>query len=260
MIAAPHSNLVTDINALVAGRAVSIIATSNVPVVVERSITFSNGGYGLTTSTGCTAPATSWIFAEGTTASPFQTFLTIMNPNTVPVQVTASFYGESGGSLGSKTIVVAGLSRANIKLNDFLSASGIASVVTGNMPIVVERSEYFGNPNGPGIAGSDVFGHNGATTAASFPGGDTYGNNEYLLIYNPSAATVPIDLTFYGAGGASVTRRIYVSPTARYTISVNALVPGFDPTHGAVLRSVGGLRFVAEQTVFLPNYGALRSI
>ena len=94
---------------------------------------------------------------------------------------------------------------------------------------------------------------------AAFPGGDTRGSDEYLLVYNPSAATVPIDVTFYGTAGATVTKRIDVTPTARFTLNVNALVPGFDATHGAVLHSLSGLGFVAEQTVFAPNYSTLRS-
>lgn len=74
-----------------------------------------------------------------------------------------------------------------------------------------------------------------------------------------SSATVPIDVTFFGTAGATVTKRIDVTPTARFTLNVNALVPGFDATHGAVLHSVSGLGFVAEQTVFAPNYSTLRS-
>lgn len=257
--APPHANLVTDINALTPGHSVSIVATSDIPVVVERTLTFSNQGYGLTMSAGSNTPATSWIFAEGTTANHFQTFLTILNPNTVPTQVTASFYGQSGNSLGNRTLVVPGLSRANLKFNDFLSASGIASVVTSNLPVVVERPEYFGSPNDQGIAGSDVFGQNGAAVTASFPGGDTLGTDEYLLVYNPSAATVPIDVTFYGPGHTSITKRIEVPPTVRFNINVNTFVPGFNATHGAVLQSVSGLGFVAEQTVFAPNYSSLRS-
>lgn len=116
------------------------VATSDSPVVVERTLTFSNQGYGLTMSAGSNTPATRWIFAEDTTANHFQTFLTILNPNTVPTQVTACFYGQGGDSPGNRTPVAPGLSRANLKFNDFLSASGIASVVTGNLPVAVERS------------------------------------------------------------------------------------------------------------------------
>jgi len=256
---APHSNLVTDINSQLPGQSLSIIANSDRPVVVERTLTFSNGGYGLTTRAGTNTPATNWLFAEGTTVNRFQTYLTILNPNTIPVRVTASFFGQTGGSLGSKTIVVAGNSRANLKLNDFLSASGIASVLTSDLPVVVERPEYFGSPNEAGVAGSDVFGLNGAGVRWSFPGGDTNGNSEFLLVYNPSPLPVAIDVDLYGSNGQRVVKRVSVPPTVRYNINVNTLAPGFAPIHGAILRSASGQGFIAEQTVFAPNYSSLRS-
>src|SRR5579884_3172941 len=210
-----------------------------------------------TDTLGVTTPATSWIFAEGTTTTRFQTFLTILNPNTVPAQVTASFYGQTGGSLGSRTLVVPPLSRANLKLNDVLDASAIASVLTSNLPVVVERPMYFGRPNDAGIAGGDVFGRNGAGLSWTFPGGDIGGTNEYLLIYNPSPKTVSIDATFYGSDGSTATKRLDVPPTVRYNVNVNALMSGLTAQHGIVLKSANGLGFVAEQTIFAPNFSSL---
>jgi len=256
---APHSNLATDINGQLPGQSLSVIAVSNRPVVVERTLTFSNGGYGLTTRAGTNTPATNWLFAEGTTVNRFQTYLTILNPSTIPARVTASFFGQAGGSLGSKTVVVAGLSRANLKLNDFLSASGIASVLTSDLPVVVERPEYFGSPNDASVAGSDVFGLNGAGVRWSFPGGDTGGSSEFLLVYNPSPLPVDIDVDLYGSNGQRLVKRVSVPPAVRYNINVNTLAPGFEPIHGAILRSASGQGFIAEQTVFTPNYSNLRS-
>jgi len=254
-----HSNGVVDINQQFPGKSVSIIATADHPVVVERTLTFSSNGYGMTTRAGTNTAATSWLFAEGTTVNRFQTFLTILNPNATPALVTASFFGGSGNPLGSRTLLVPGLSRGNIKLNDTVNASGIASVVTSDQPVVVERPEYFGSPNGANIAGSDVFGRNGAGVRWSFPGGNTQGNSEFLLLYNPSSATVPVDVTFYGSNGQKITKHIDVQPTQRFTFDVNRLVPGLTPIHGAILSSTSPQGFVAEQTVFEPNHATLRS-
>jgi len=256
---AAHTNGVVDINSLLPGQSVSVVATADRPVVVERTLTFGPNGYGMTSRAGTETTATSWLFAEGTTVNRFQTYLTILNPGAAPATVTASFYAGDGNALGSRTLVVPAASRANLRLNDFLSASGIASVVTSDQAVVVERPEYFGSPNAAGIAGSDVFGQNGAGVRASFAGGDTGTSSEFLLIYNPSAATIPIDATFYGANGARTPRRIEVAPTARYTLNVNTSIPGFSPSHGVVLASLNGLGFVAEQTVFAPNHTTLRS-
>jgi len=256
---APHSNSVTDINALLPGQSLSIIATSDHSVVVERTLTFSTNGYGMTTRAGSNGPATSWLFAEGTTVNRFQTFLTVLNPNATSALVTASFYSRTGTSLGSRTILVTGRSRANLKLNDLFNASGVASVVTSNQPIVVERPEYFGSPNGYRIAGSDVFGRNGAGVRWSFPAGDTQGHSDFLLVYNPSATTVPIDVTAYGSDGRMLTQRIAVPPTVRYNIDVGRLFPGLAAQHGIVLTSASGTGFVAEQTVFAPDHSTLQS-
>ena len=262
---APNSTYLVNVNNLMANQSLSIIANASAPVVLERTLTFSKegiggaNGYGATAKLGTNTPATSWIFAEGTTTTRFQTFLTILNPNTTPARVTASFYGQTGGSLGSRTIIVSGLSRANIKLNDFLHASGIASVVTSNLPVVVERPEYFGSPNDANIPGSDVFGRNGAGLSWSFPSGNTNHLNEYLLIYNPSAATVAIDATFYGSDGKTMTKRLYVPPTVRYNVNVNTIEPTLAAQHGITLHSANKLGFVAEQTIFAPNFSTLRS-
>jgi hypothetical protein len=253
----PQSIRAVDVNALMPHLSLSVIASASQPIVVARTLTFSDGGYGATAKAGVTNPATSWIFAEGTTTTRFQTFLTILNPDTVPAQVTASFYGRTGNSLGSRTILVPPLSRDNIKLNDFLDASAIASVVTSNLPVVVERPMYFGSPNDAHVSGGDVFGRNGAGVSWSFPGGDTNGNNEYLLIYNPSPQTVSIDATFYGSGGSTTTKHIAVPPTVRYNVNVNTLLPGLAVQHGIVLKSASGLGFVAEQTIFSPNFSSL---
>jgi len=264
-----QSTRTVDVNSLMPHQSLSVIATASSPIVVARTLTFSshNGvqGYGATAKTGTNTPATTWIFAEGTTTTRFQTYLTVLNPNATAALVTASFYGRTGGSLGSRTLLIPALSRANLKLNDFLTADGIATIVTANAPVVVERPEYFGSPNAPDVAGSDVFGRNGAGVAWSFPGGDTTtqggfasaNRSEFLLIYNPSGQTVAVDATFYGSDGTVTTKRLYISPTIRYNVDVNRLVPGLTPQHGVTLRSANGVGFVAEQTVFAPDFSSL---
>ncbi len=254
----PQSNVVQDINSILPGKSISIVAISDRPVVVERTLTFGPGGYGITTRAGINTAATSWIFAEGATVNRFQTFQTILNPGDTPAIVTAGFFGQTGGSLGSRTLVVPARSRANIKYNDFLNASAIASVVTSDRPVVIERPEYFGSPNSTGIPGSAVFGRNGAGVTWSFPGGNTGSFDEYLLVYNPSAVTVPIVATFYGPKGQTVRKQINVSPTVRYNINVNTLIPGFAAIHGAILHTDSPQGFVAEQTVFSPDHSTLR--
>jgi len=162
--------------------------------------------------------------------------------------------------LGQRAITVGGLERANIKLNDVAHAGGVASVVTSDRPVVVERPEYFGSPNGVRVAGSDVFGRSGSGISWSFPGGDTRsGQSELLLLYNPSARRIPVDVTVYEANGRTVSRRIYLAPQVRDTLDMSRAVGRITGPHGTVLRSANGVGFVAEQTVFAPDRTTLRS-
>ncbi len=258
-----HSESVVDVSWLLAGRSLSVIATSDRGVVVERALTFSRDGrgtgYGLTTRAGTNVAATSWLFAEGTTVNHFETYLTILNPGAAPARVSARFYGRAGRLLGSKTLTVAGLSRANIRLNGLVNASGIASTVMSDRPVIVERPEYVGSPNGSRVAGSVVFGRNGGAPRWSFAGGDTTGTSEFLLLYNPSPRAVPVTATFYGADGRLATARVSIAARGRATLDVGRSVPGLAGLHGVTLASDGGQGFVAEQTVFAPNLSTLNS-
>ena len=263
---APLSVKVVDINSEAPKRSLGILATADRPVVVERTLTFSKReqhgattpGYGMTTRAGVLTPATSWLSAEGTTENHFQTFLTILNPNASSALVTASFYGRTHTPMGSKTVRVPAWSRANIKINDVIPSSSVATIVQSDNPIVVERPEYFGSPNDADIAGSDTFGLNGLGTTWNFPAGDTRISSEYLLLFAPSPAPMPIDVTFFGKNGKVIHERISVPPWTRYNIHVND-VAGLTGFHGVTLHSINGRGFIAEQTIFTRDRRTLRS-
>ena len=259
-----HTERTVDINRLLPRQSLSIVAISTRPIALARTLSFSTGshgaGYGLTTRAGAAVAATSWLFAEGSTVNRFQTFLTLLNSGDRPAHVTALFHGSSGGLLATRRLLVAARSRATLVYNRFLHASGIAATVLSDRPIVVERPEYFGSPNGARIAGSDVIGRNGVASQWSFPAGATSRTRRaFLLLYNPSARTIAVEVTLYGSDGRTLTTRIFVPATVRYTLDVGRVFAGRTGTYGATLRSVTGAGFVAEQTVFAPNHSTLQS-
>jgi len=260
---AAHSEVVADVNRLLPRQALSISTDSDRPVVVARTLTFSSDragtGFGLTLRTGSTTPATTWLFAEGSTLDRFQTFLTVLNPNRVPARVTAQFYGASGRALGRRALTVAAQGRATLKLNAFLKDRGIASLVTSDRPVLVERAQYFGSPNSPYIAGSDVFGRNGPATRWSFPGGPGAGLSESLPLYNPSSVAIPIDATFYGRNGDTRLFHFILAPHAHDTVVVRRVSASFVQERGITLRATNGRGFVAEQTLFSPDHRTLLS-
>jgi len=68
-----------------------------------------------------------------------------------------------------------------------------------------------------------------------------------------------VDATGYGANGRMMTRRFSVRPTTRATVDVNRSFAGLAAQHGIVLRAANGQGFVAEQTLFAPNFSTLDS-
>ncbi len=254
-----HTNAVTNLGMDAPNQGVSVIALSDAPVLVERTQTFGAGGNsGLTTRAGATAPATEWLFAAGTTANGVQTIYTALNPGDTPALVTASFYAQNGGVLGSRTVSVAPRSRATINLSDVAQGDRIAAVLTSNHGVVVERAEYTGS-YATAKSGSVVFGRNGAGARWTFPAGDTTpGRDEALVLFNPSAVTVPVTATFYDNSGKVVTRQYTIAPTAHTEIAVNTL--GLAPRHGVVLQSGSPTQgFIAEQGVTTVDARLFRS-
>jgi len=242
----PHTNDVVNINGLLPNHNVSVAAIADQPVVVERGLTFGRGGAGLTTRLGVTNAATNWLFTDATTENNVHTIFTVENPGDGGALVTASYSSQSGGSLGSATVYVAGRSRATIDVARTVRGGGIAVAVTSNANVVVERAEYIGAPD-QATAGSDVFGRNGTSTRVLFPGGNTNGRDEALILYNPSAVTAPVTAVFYGQNGQTVTQRLTLNPGAHQAIAVNTL--NLTVNHGAVLSTTSPVGFIAEQGI-----------
>jgi hypothetical protein len=251
----PHTHLVQDINHLLPGQSPSIIAEASRPVVVERRLTFSRDvhghDFGLTTRLGTTAPAPVWLLAQGMPRPHGQASLTLLNPSTRTAHVTLRFYGSSGRLVGRRTVRLNGPGRAQIALPSTGPARGAAGVLTSDQPLVVERPEYGGSPNGLRTAGSAVLGRNGVAPRWSFPASDTRrGEREVLLLTNPSAATVRVVVTRYGSDGRTVQRHATLPPHGQSTLDVGRSFPAATGVHGESVTSTNGDGFLAEQMVF----------
>jgi hypothetical protein len=253
-----HTNYVANVNKLFPNQSsVGVVAISSRPVVVERTLTFGPNGEGLTMRSGSNKPSTNWLFADSTTENNVQTIYSVLNPSDHGALVTASFSQGNGVVLGSRSVYVPARSRTTINLADIVHGGGIAAVVTSDQAVVVERSEYIGSSD-KAMAGSDVFGRNGAATRWSFPGGNTTpGRNEVLDLYNPSAVTVPVTATLYMTDGKMIIRQYTLAPTARIIIPINTLAS--TTLHGEVLQSGSTQGFIAEQGISAKDSHLLRA-
>lgn len=244
---AAHSNRVINVNSYYPNAQVSVIAISSRPVLVERTLSFAPHSRAYTSRTAARTPSSQWLFTDATTENGVVSILSILNPGDFGASVTASFSASNGRILRTVPLFVPARSRGTFTLNGTVSGGGIAVVVTSSHATVVELSEYIGGP-GAAKAAAVELGRNGVGTQWTYAGGDTTsGHDDVLVVYNPSALTVPITGTFYSTSGQVVTRTYSVGPTDRIVIAVNTL--GLTAANGAVLTSGNGQGFIAVQGV-----------
>ncbi len=256
---APQTGMTVDVNAIESGLSLSAIVSSDRPVVVDRLMIFGPGGYGATEQVGASAPSSTWLFAEGSTLNNFETYYTILNPSSSQMAaITATFFDQAGNVLANTTVLVNPLRRGNIKVNDFVRSSGIATILTSNIPVVAERPIYFGSPNSSRATsgGSDVFGRNGGGVSWLFPEGNTSGAyREFLLLQNPSSRQAPVSVRFFETNGQTVNYGLTLPAKSRATVDVLRDVPALPPgLHGALVRSTGGVPIIAEQSIYSDNF------
>jgi hypothetical protein len=227
------------------------LVTSDGPVSVERVLTFADGSFGATGNAGTEFAATTWLFAEGSGAGKRQTFLTVLNPGSKRARVTAVFSDPKGKVLGSKTILVDGLHRGTIRVNDTTHAGAVAITLTGDRPIVVERPYYLGNPNKGRTAGTLVLGRNGTGTRWVFPSGETtHGGKVTLLVLNPTSHLLKLQATYFRSNAGPLTAQYSVVPGARLTIDTGRVSGLAGRTFGVQLAATNGVGFVAEESVY----------
>jgi hypothetical protein len=208
-------------------------ATFTLAGAAERAMYFGtpvfNGGH---ESAGVTRTATDWFLAEGATGSFFTTFILLANPTATPASVTLTYFREGGGTV-TRTRTLAAGSRLTINVaaeDGTLAATSVATRVTADIGIVVERAMYW-----PFTPASWLESHNafGVTETARRWGlaegrvGGPFNFQTFLLVANPGGAAANVTATFLRASGTPITRSFTVPAGARLTITTgpNSMVP-----------------------------------
>jgi len=137
----------------------SVHLSSAVAFVAERPMYFNyqgvwTGGHDVI---GANSPATTWLFAEGTTRDNFNEWLCLQNPGNTDAHVNITYYTTSGQS-NSKPWTVPANTRLTVNVNDDAGANqDISAEVSSDQPIIVERPMYFDYQGWTG--GHDVVGY-----------------------------------------------------------------------------------------------------
>jgi hypothetical protein len=252
---------------------VSAQITSDLPVIVERSMYLSLPGRAFragTSSAGVTAPATSWFLAEGATGSLFDLFVLIANPNPTSARVRGTYLLPGGETL-TKDYLVAANSRFNIwvDLEQFPEGSGhlalantsVSTTITSldGVPIIVERSMWW-----PGTSWAEA--HNSAASTATGTlwvmadgeQGGPDGVTTYLTVANtsPYAGLAKVTLLFED-GAAPVTTTVPLAANSRTNVYppadfAEAFPAGSHRRFAAMVESVGATpaQIVVERPMY----------
>ena len=209
---------------------VSARIDSTRPIVAERSLYFSRPGLPFAAGhdgAGVTAPATAWMFAEGSTGF-FDTYVLVANPGTTPATVDVSYFVEGAAAPIVKTHTVAPTSRLTINVNAEggpLAASSMAMSLTSSVPVVAERSMWW--PSGNWNEAHLVAGATAAAPRWGFAEGcasRTLMPSEacatYVLVANPSSTDTTVTIRAIGGFSPPPVLTIPLPARSRRTVSM----------------------------------------
>ncbi|MDQ6673604.1 MAG: DUF5719 family protein, partial [Chloroflexota bacterium] len=214
----PNSRMTLKANDVMPSAEFATIVNTDVPVYVERSMYFGHDGH---SAPGARQTSQVWYLAEGSTVTPFETWVLLLNPNTVPTQVQMRFMREDGTVVDHGELVPP-MGRKSVYVNALFSTSGFATQVTADQPIVVERAMYFDNGQG---------GHD--TLATAVPGRTWYlaagassgGFDTWLLLENPGSLPASVNVSFMTDTGRVITQPVFVLPHSRTSLYTDPVVP-----------------------------------
>jgi hypothetical protein len=150
--------------------AVSSTVTSNIPIIVERTMWWPSPAMGANfwteahNSPGATATGTRWALAEGEVGGPrsAETYILIANTSAFIGQARVTLYFEDGTS-ANRVIGLGAKSRTNVNASaDFPEAAGkrfgalVESLGTTPAQIVVERAMYTSPSGATWAAGTNA--------------------------------------------------------------------------------------------------------
>lgn len=251
-------------------------------VVAERAMYFDYGGIdGGSCSIGSPCASSTWYMPEGRTSSPYDTYILVMNPNSVPVNVKATFMisgmeaavedepatdpeDEGDEDLGTtvvKNYELDPYQRFTIDVDKVpgLESTDVSTMIessavtedsgesgAGGYYVVAERAMYFSN-------GIDGDGHNsiGATgekgywmMAEGYTGGEF---DTWILIQNPNDTEVEVKATYMKNDGSDpIVEKYTVSPKSRYTIKVDDIEGLSDAEVSTKLEVIESAAYAAE--------------
>lgn len=240
-VVAPRSRFSVFANLILPNRAFSVRIDSDQRVFAERAMYVGFDGHIVT---GVPAPATLWLFAEGSSQPPFHTWLLLQNPN--PEAGTATItYLLPDGTQQVQTVALPPTSRTSVFVNAVLPGAAFSAQVRSDRPIIAERAMY----RFPGNASTGVDGVTAAARTWFFAEGDTAAEglptDTWLLLQNPNPTPVPVTITLFRAALPPVTLTPTLPASSRQSFFLNQFVTG---SFGIGVEAAADI--IAERSMF----------
>jgi hypothetical protein len=259
---AAHSRVTIDVETLqnMGSVSFSTLVEADEQVVVDRTMTWDNSGYGSHAERGTlTRTATTWYLAEGATHGNFSLFYLIQNAGTATAEVDVTFLLPAGQAPIVKHYSIPGDTRYNVDVDAIpeLAEAEMSAIITSTngVPIVVERAMYLNTPQQPFAAGHGSAGVTAPATRWFLAEGATGPFFDmFILIGNPTGQDAVVEAKYQLIGGGIVTKRYDVAANSRFNIMVDN--EGDELANAAVsttLTSTNNVPIIVERTMWFPG-------
>jgi len=212
------------------GIGVSMVVTSDLPIVAERPMYFTFTGAGLnvpggTDVLGATRLGTQFDFGYLDTTANHATYLTVLNQNNNSMDVTVNYYAAAGGAPTTVLHSVPANSRGTILVNDDVPSGSYSALVTLSVAGLVERPMYLTDATTGYTGSADVIGVQQPTTSWSFAEGYTSPTfSERYILSNPGSVAATATVTFLKSDGSTTNANVNLNPGQQQIVDANAIL------------------------------------
>jgi hypothetical protein len=188
---------------------------SNVPLVVDRTMSWDQTGYGGHSETSIGAPSSIWYLAEGATLGTFELYYLIQNPNSSPLnnEIEVTYLLPPPRAPVVRTYSMGANTRMNIAVHmePGLEDAEVSAIIKspGDKPIIVERAMYMTTGGLFYGAGHESAGIRSPERQWFFAEGATGSFFDlFILIGNPNDEPAHVTATYFFGDGTTCTAAV----------------------------------------------------
>ncbi len=225
----------------------TIVSANGGNVVCERAMYGNSRTWG-TDSIGTQDPASTWYLAEGCTGEGFETWVLVQNPGNSAVTVDLNFMTSAGLQAGPRNVTIPAKSRKSFNLGDYVTDWEVSTLVTSSGGNVVCERAMYGNSR---TWGTDSIGtQDPASTWYLAEGCTGEGFETWVLVQNPNAAAVTVDLTLMTGSGKlnpEALRNVTIPGKSRKSFNLGDYLTDYNVS--TVVSATGG-NVIVERSMY----------